>query len=124
MPPRKQKKVSRILQHLVAPAVSDEEDGSASQQPSPIPRDEAPSSAVVGASLLLLSEAQPSIVAPRTKDLPARTTSISRFSPAYPSSKQPASELPTKRKGKGRGKKSTPSLDIDPRSREEPALHD
>jgi len=118
MPPRKQKKASRILQHLVAPAISDEEDGSASQQPSPIPRVETPSSAVVGASLLLLSDASPSIVAPRTEDLPGPPQSTDSPLPTTQASSQPASqpasELPTKRKGKGRGKKSTPSLDIDP----------
>ena len=118
MPPRKQKKVARILQQLVVPTITDEEDGSASQQPSPISRVETPCSSVVGASLLLLSDASPSIVAPRTEDLPGppQSTDSPLATPQASSqpASQPASELPTKRKSKGRGKKSTPSLDIDP----------
>ena len=74
MPPpkKKQAKTAKLLKQLVAPAnFSDEEDVSTSQQPSPIPRDEGPSSAVVGASLLLLSDdADTSSVAPQTEDLP------------------------------------------------------
>ena len=111
MPPRKQKKMSRILQQLVVPAISDEEDGSASQQPSPIPRVETPSSAVVGASLLLLSDASPSIVAPRTEDLPGPPQSTDSPLPTPQASSQPASQpasFPPSGKARGEGRSRPP----------------
>ena len=116
---KKQAKSARLLKQLVAPAdFIDEEDGSTRQQPSPMPRDEGLSNAVVGASLLLLSDADTSNVGPRTEALPGPPQFLQSPLPSPQTSSQPASQpasqLSSKQKGKGRGKKTMPSLAIDP----------
>jgi len=121
-PKKKQPKSARLLKQLVAPTdFIDEEDGSTSQQPSPMARDKGTSSAVVGASLLLLSDHDASNVGPRTEALLGPPQSQDSTLPAS----QPASQQATHQaQRQGKREDDDPLLGHRPCAREEPAVHD